>query len=378
MVMFMYTIYYIFLVMIIISFITGLILNIVENKHKKDKNKEEVLESENTMTRKVNNYTLADDEKFSKTISFSRPIKYIFKTTGNGFYFICSTISKGFFYYFYAISSFISFISNSLKKLFKKLQTDPSASFAIIFIFILGIFTYTNVYTPNIKTVKVSVDNNTGKSINAPKKNIEENKKNNYIETNLFRIYGNTDINSINLDNLRKTNNQIVAWLIVDGTNVNYPIVKTDNNDYYLNHNINKSKDSNGWTFMDYRNNIDLSDNNTIFYGHNLINKTSFGSLSKVFTKKWFNNSNHNIVVVNDSGRHIYSIFSVYYSEPVTDYLQTNFYDSNNYMTFLSNLKSKSKFDFNIELNSNDKIITLSTCTDDNKGRKVVHAKLIS
>ena len=46
-------------------------------------------------------------------------------------------------------------------------------------------------------------------------------------------------------------------------------------------------------------------------------------------------------------------------------------------MTFLSNLKSKSKFDFNIELNSNDKIITLSTCTDDNKGRKVVHAKLI-
>ena len=307
-----------------------------------------------------------------------RFIKYIFKTTGNGFYFICSTISKGFFYYFYAISSFISFISNSLKKLFKKLQTDPSASFAIIFIFILGIFTYTNVYTPNIKTVKVSVDNNTGKSLNAPKKNIEENKKSNYIETNLFRIYGNTDINSINLDNLRKTNNQIVAWLIVDGTNVNYPIVKTDNNDYYLNHNINKSKDSNGWTFMDYRNNIDLSDNNTIFYGHNLINKTSFGSLSKVFTKKWFNSSNHNIVVVNDSGRHIYSIFSVYYSEPVTDYLQTDFYDSNNYMTFLSNLKSKSKFDFNIELNSNDKIITLSTCTDDNKGRKVVHAKLIS
>ena len=106
-----------------------------------------------------------------------RFIKYIFKTTGNGFYFICSTISKGFFYYFYAISSFISFISNSLKKLFKKLQTDPSASFAIIFIFILGIFTYTNVYTPNIKTVKVSVDNNTGKSLNAPKKNIEENKK---------------------------------------------------------------------------------------------------------------------------------------------------------------------------------------------------------
>ena len=74
MVMFMYTIYYIFLVIIIISFITGLILNIVENKHKKDKNKIDVLDKESTITRKVNNYTMNDDEKFSKTISFSKPV----------------------------------------------------------------------------------------------------------------------------------------------------------------------------------------------------------------------------------------------------------------------------------------------------------------
>ena len=129
---------------------------------------------------------------------------------------------------------------------------------------------------------------------------------------------------------------------------------------------------------MDYRNNINLIDNNTIFYGHNLINKTSFGSISRVFSKKWFDSSNHNIIVVNDNGKYIYKIFSIYYSEPVTDYLQTNFYDSDEYLTFLINIKNKSKFDFAERVSSNDKIITLSTCTDDNKGRKVVHAKLIS
>ena len=306
-----------------------------------------------------------------------RFIKYILKTTGNGFYFICSTISKGFFYYFYAISSFISLIFNSLKKLFKKLQSDPSASFAIIFLFILGVFSYTYIYTPDNTTVKVSIEDNARKSTTAPSKTVEE-KKENPIETNLFRIYGKTNIDSINFNELRKTNDQVVAWLIVDGTNINYPIVKTDNNDYYLNHNIKKSKDSNGWTFMDYRNNINLIDNNTIFYGHNLINKTSFGSISRVFSKKWFDSSNHNIIVVNDNGKYIYKIFSIYYSEPVTDYLQTNFYDSDEYLTFLINIKNKSKFDFAESVSSNDKIITLSTCTDDNKGRKVVHAKLIS
>ena len=70
-----------------------------------------------------------------------------------------------------------------------------------------------------------------------------------------------------------KVNNEIVSWISVYSTNINYPIVKSDNNEFYLNHNINKSYDSNGWTFMDYRNNSYLSDSNTIFYGHNLINK---------------------------------------------------------------------------------------------------------
>ena len=97
---------------------------------------------------------------------------------------------------------------------------------------------------------------------------------------------------------------------------------------------------------MDYRNNSDLSDFNTIFYGHNLINKTSFGSVSNMFNDKWFETSNHNIVVANKNGKYTYKMFAVYYSEPDSSYLQTNYDNKNEYLDFLNMLKEKSKFNF--------------------------------
>ena len=133
----------------------------------------------------------------------------------------------------------------------------------------------------------------------------------------------------------------------------------------------------NGWVFMDFRNNSDLSDKNTIFYGHNLLNKTSFGSIANIFTDNWYNTSNHKIMIKNNMQINTYEVFSIYYIDPEVYYLQTSFFDDNSYMEFLNTLKSRSKYNYGIQLSSNDRIITLSTCTDDNKGRKVVHARLI-
>jgi len=310
-----------------------------------------------------------------------RLIRYLFKVTGDGFYFLCSTISKGFFYYFYAMCSLVEKIFQFLTSLFKKLQMKPAASFVVIFVFLLSVFSYTHLYSSKDDEVKVKLDdikqdvNLKDKDKDSKDKQTEEPKID--IETNLFRRYGKTPLDQVNIGELKNVNSDTVSWITVDKTNINYPVVQTSNNDFYLNHDFNKTADSNGWTFMDYRNNPDMSNDNTIFYGHNLLNKTSFGSVSNLFTEKWFQKSNHNIIVITANGRYVYQIFSVYYSEPVTDYLQTNFFNREQYLQFLNNLKSKSKFNFNIDMNENDKIITLSTCTEDNKGRKVVHAKLV-
>ena len=128
---------------------------------------------------------------------------------------------------------------------------------------------------------------------------------------------------------------------------------------------------------MDFRNSKEMSDSNTIFYGHNLLNKTGFGSLSNVFTDKWFKSSNHRIIVVTENKRYVYEVFSCYSIEPEIYYLSNNFNNNSEYKKFLDTLVDRSNYKFNVNLDANDKIITLSTCTDDNKGRKVVHAKLI-
>ena len=126
---------------------------------------------------------------------------------------------------------------------------------------------------------------------------------------------------------------------------------------------------------MDYRNNIGMSDDNTIFYGHNLLNNTSFGSISKIFTNNWIRNSSGKIIYLTDNTLYTYQIFSAYYINPESYYLQTNL---DNKIEFLNTLKTRSIVKFNVDVSVNDKIVTLSTCTNDNTGRKVIHAKLIS
>jgi sortase B len=194
---------------------------------------------------------------------------------------------------------------------------------------------------------------------------------------NLYKKYGSYNVSNIDINELKKINSDTIGWLVVDGTNINYPVLKTNDNSFYLTHDFNKNYSIGGWIFMDYRNSSIMDNKNTVIYGHNLINKTAFGSLSSLFTDKWFDNSNHKIIVYTLDGNYTFEIFSVYYKEPESYYLNTNFSSDNDYLFFLKSLKSRSIYDFNVELNSEDKIITLSTCTDNNKGRKVVHAKLI-
>lgn len=195
-------------------------------------------------------------------------------------------------------------------------------------------------------------------------------------EFNLYRIYGKYKTSDINIGKLKNDNSDTIAWLKVEGTNINYPIVQTDNNDYYLLHSFDRTYTHNGWTFMDYRNNRFMTDQNTIFYGHNLLNGTAFGSISWLFKS---NNHKTNIMVITeDQKKYVYQIFSGYLIDPEIYYLQTNFYDDSSYQEFLNTISSRNILKIDSSVNINDKIITLSTCTDDNLGRRVIHAKLIS
>ena len=193
-------------------------------------------------------------------------------------------------------------------------------------------------------------------------------------ELNLYRIYGKYGIQDIHFDELRKANSDVVAWIIVEGTNINYPVVQTSDNDYYLTHSFDKSYSFGGWVFMDYRNDTDMSNSNTIIYGHNLLNKTAFGSISSIFNSK---SENIHIKIITTEHVYLYKIFSVYYIDPEVYYLQNDFFNDDDYGNFLNTIRQRNIISVDNSVSTDDKIITLSTCTDDNKGRKVVHAKLI-
>ena len=190
--------------------------------------------------------------------------------------------------------------------------------------------------------------------------------------------YINTNFINVNLDYYISKNSETVGWIQVNNTNINYPIVQHSDNEYYLNHDFYKRKTDIGWIFADYRDNFNTLNNNTIIYGHNLINRTMFGQIPYLLKKSWFNNKNsHYIKLSTKKTNSIWQIFSVYKTPPTTDYLQSVFHSVDNYENFLNTIKNKSYYKFDVNLNFTDKIITLSTCDDIGTSRVVVHAKLI-
>lgn len=196
--------------------------------------------------------------------------------------------------------------------------------------------------------------------------------------TNTNQNIINTNFINVNLNYYIQKNPETVAWIQVNGTKVNYPVVQHGDNKFYLEHDFYKRKTANGWIFGDYRNDFETFNNNTIIYGHNLINNTMFGTIPNLLTKNWFNNkNNHYIKLSTKNTNTVWQIFSVYKITPTTDYLQTKFTSTITYENFLNMLKNRSSYNFDLELNYTDKIITLSTCSNSGTKRIAVHAKLI-
>lgn len=181
----------------------------------------------------------------------------------------------------------------------------------------------------------------------------------------------------VDINSLKEKNTDTVGWINVNNTNINYPFVQTKDNDYYLNHSFDKSSNEAGWVFMDYRNSKDLNNKNTILYAHSRLDKTMFGSLSKVLKSNWYKNKdNHIIRLSTETENTLWQIFSVYKIKEESYYITTDFSNNNEYQKFLDTIKGRSLYNFNTVLTTDDKVLTLSTCYSDTE-RTVVHAKLI-
>ena len=178
-------------------------------------------------------------------------------------------------------------------------------------------------------------------------------------------------------DHIIIDNEDYRGWLNVENTNIDYPIVQGKDNSFYLDKDINKNYLSSGSIFMNYLNN-GFNDENTILFGHHMRNKTMFAQLEKYKEKEFFQNDNDIKIEVENDKVLTYKVFSVYVTDANDNYIKTNFDNKSEYKEFLDKIKNKSIYKSDINVDENDKIITLSTCSYEfNDARMVVHGKLL-
>lgn len=175
-------------------------------------------------------------------------------------------------------------------------------------------------------------------------------------------------------------NTDIVGWITVLGTSVDYPIVLGDDNDYYLTHDIQGEYTRYGSVFMNASNNGSFYDDNTILFGHNFYGSTvMFSTLSNIKSDDWLSNEENYIITIDTLYETLeYEIFSYYTTDVTTDYLSTNYINVLNRLDFYLMLENRSEYDFGIEMDIDDQILTLSTCANSGTQRFVVHAVLIN
>lgn len=165
----------------------------------------------------------------------------------------------------------------------------------------------------------------------------------------------------VDFDKLQQVNSDICAWIYNEGSNINYPVVYSTDNVYYLNHNYKKEHSNGGAIFVDYRNNRDFSDVNTIVYGHYMKSGTMFGHLANYKSQSYYN-SHPYMWIYTPYGAYRLDIIAGMVTTPSSE-AYTIFTSVEQMRAFLPTAVQNSKFTSNVDISSVTQIVTLSTCS---------------
>lgn len=188
--------------------------------------------------------------------------------------------------------------------------------------------------------------------------------------------------NPIDFESLTAQYPDVYAWIRIPGTKVDYPIVQREgDNGYYLNHTIDGKQKTEGSIYTEDYNSKDFEDANTVIYGHNMKNGSMFKTLHK-YKDKQFLLDNSEIYIYQKDRVLRYKIFAAYIYDNRHLMLSFDFEDENIFQYYLNNVLTKrdmsSNINTNVDVTANDKIITLSTCNNNDAQRYLVQAVLLS
>jgi len=172
-------------------------------------------------------------------------------------------------------------------------------------------------------------------------------------------------------------NNDIVGRLSIIGTSIDYPVVQGVDNEFYLRHDIWGNPSTGGWIFLDYEVDITGQDQNIVIYGHNMVIGTMFHSLRHYVDYEFLRA--HQIISFSTLyANYEWEIFAFYSTHIDFPYTHINFPNISTWANMLEQFMQRSIHDTGIIVTPNDRILTLSTCTNhDLDERFVLQARLI-
>lgn len=189
--------------------------------------------------------------------------------------------------------------------------------------------------------------------------------------------------NPVNFAELQAKNPDICGWISIPNMDIEYPVLQSsdDAEDFYLTHNEEKVRKSAGAIYIQKINNKDFTDPNTVIYGHNMINGSMFGKLKKFRNKQFFNE--HDTIYIYTPGHVLtYKIYSAFLYDDRHILNSFNFSDENEFASFINQTLEPSSMVKNVRdgvaVNTDSRIITLSTCTSVDTERYLVEGVLIN
>lgn len=167
---------------------------------------------------------------------------------------------------------------------------------------------------------------------------------------------------TVDFESLQAINPDVVAWIYLEGTVINYPIVQGEDNSQYLYRLVDGTYNSAGSIFMDYRNEPDFSGRNTILYGHHMKNKSMFGPLTN-YKEQSFYDDHPTCLILTPDGNYKLEFFAGYVANLNGQSWKLEFESDEEYGAWLDQAIENSTFQSNITPTPQDRVITLSTCS---------------
>ena len=187
---------------------------------------------------------------------------------------------------------------------------------------------------------------------------------------------GSCSYSKVDFAALREINPDVVGWLSLEDTVINYPVVQGTDNEHYLHHLFTGEYNNTGCLFLDVDDAKDFTSRNSIIYAHHMRNGSMFAELEG-YRKQEYYEAHKQLILQTPEGTYLAEPFAGLLTDGYSDYIQIEFADDDAFLSYVAQMREQSTFQSDVTVTAEDRILTMSTCRYDvENGRYAVFAKL--